>query len=116
MARLERATQHRPVRAAHAVAWNSRGNALLTLNRCTEAIASYDRAIALKLDYAEAWHNRAVARIMLQDYPEAESDLNRALSLRTDYPDALGHRGVAHAPQRRHHEALRVATAPLNSA
>jgi len=36
------------LKPGHAIAWNSRGNALLTLNRCAEAIASYDRAIALE--------------------------------------------------------------------
>jgi tetratricopeptide (TPR) repeat protein len=39
----------------------NRGRALQALKRFDEAVASYDRAIALRPDYTEAFSERAVA-------------------------------------------------------
>ena len=47
-----------------AAAHSDLGKALLDLNRLEDALASYDRAIALKPDYAGAYINRGNA---LQD-------------------------------------------------
>src|SRR5215475_9737071 len=44
-----------------AAIYNSRGNVLLALQRFDEAVASYDKAIALKSDFAEPFCNRGVA-------------------------------------------------------
>ena len=41
-----------------AAAHNELANALLSLKRPDQALTSYDRAIALKPDYAEAYRNR----------------------------------------------------------
>jgi len=42
------------------VALNNRGNALKKLARLDEALASYDRALALRPDYTEALRNRSI--------------------------------------------------------
>lgn len=43
------------------------------------ARALYDRAIAIKPDYAEAWHRRATLFLAEERYDEALRDLNEAL-------------------------------------
>src|SRR5438034_316926 len=55
-----------------AYAHNSRGNALQELNRLDEALASYDKAIALKPDYAEAQFALCMAElpILYENEPE----------------------------------------------
>jgi len=40
---------------------NNRGNTLRDLKRFDDALASYDRALAIKPDYAEALNNRDAA-------------------------------------------------------
>jgi hypothetical protein len=52
----------------HTAALSSRGVALQALNRHAEAIASFDRALALAPDYADAHFNRSLARLAIGDY------------------------------------------------
>jgi len=44
-----------------AVAWKEKGDALDRLGRYEEALAAYDRALALRPDYADAWRNKGAA-------------------------------------------------------
>ena len=46
------------------MAHNNRGNALGDLKRPAEALASYDKAIALKPDYAEAYWNQSLCLLL----------------------------------------------------
>ena len=57
----------RPRQPDYAEALNNRGNALQELTRPDEALASYDKALALKPDYAEALNNRGNALQELQE-------------------------------------------------
>lgn len=57
--------------AEPAVASRARGTALQYLNRFEEAIPEYDRALALKPDYAEAHGNRGNALFQLNRQEEA---------------------------------------------
>ena len=41
-------------------ALNNRGNTLSDIGWFDEALQSYDRAVALRPDYAEAWNNRSL--------------------------------------------------------
>ena len=50
-----------------------------------EALASYDRALALRPDYAEAFNNRAVALCSLKRFAESLADCDRALALRPGF-------------------------------
>lgn len=43
------------------LAWNARGYALMRLRRYQEAVADFDRALALKPDYENARRNREAA-------------------------------------------------------
>ena len=52
----------------HQGALLNRGKALAQLNRLGEAVASYDKAIALRKDYADAHFNAAQALLTLGQY------------------------------------------------
>jgi predicted O-linked N-acetylglucosamine transferase (SPINDLY family) len=69
------------------------GLALQGLKRLDEAVASYDRALALKPDYAEALLNRGLALEELKHFYEALESHDRALALKPDYAEALNNRG-----------------------
>jgi tetratricopeptide (TPR) repeat protein len=56
------------VKPDYAEAFNNRGNALQALKRLDEALASYDKALAFKPDYAEAHWNEALLRLLTGDF------------------------------------------------
>lgn len=64
-----------------AFAWNQRGNAFAGLFRYDEGLASVDRAISLRPDYAEAWLNRSVLLWLLGRYPDAFLSTQEAIAL-----------------------------------
>ena len=66
-------------------AHNNRGNTLQRLKRNEEALASFDRALALEPRYVEAHNNRGNALQGLKRYEEALASYDRALALRPDY-------------------------------
>ena len=70
-----------------AEAYNNRGNALRDLKRPEEALASYDRAIALKPDYAEAYNNRGIVLTHKGNVTAAIESYNRALQIKPDYAE-----------------------------
>jgi tetratricopeptide (TPR) repeat protein len=53
-----------------------------------EANESYDRAIALKTDYAVAYNNRGTVFQETRHFQEAEENYNRATAIRPDYAEA----------------------------
>src|SRR5262249_26828244 len=69
-------------------------------------LASYDRALALKPDYAEAHSNRGVALCALGRPDEALASFDRALAIRPDAAGALVNRGNALADMKRNDEAV----------
>ena len=64
------------------------GVALQADGRVTEAIASYDRAIALQPDYAPAYNNLGTALRASGRLTDAAAAYQHALSLREEYPEA----------------------------
>src|SRR5262249_2978039 len=60
--------------------WNNHGNVLGMLGRREAAIASFDRALALKPDFDEARYNRAGHQIACGLAEQALADLSQALS------------------------------------
>ena len=65
------------------------------LKRLDEAIASYDRAIALKPDYAQAWCNRGNLLNDLENFQQALASYDKAIALKPDYAEAWSNRGTA---------------------
>jgi tetratricopeptide (TPR) repeat protein len=61
--------------------------------RQEEALALFDRAVALAPDFAEAWNNRGIAQRNLGRFAEALASFERALAIRPDYAMAWNNRG-----------------------
>jgi predicted O-linked N-acetylglucosamine transferase (SPINDLY family) len=74
--------------------------------RFEEALASYNRAVMLRPDYAEALSNRGVTLYELKRFAEALASYDRALTVRPNYADALYNRGNTLKGLQRFEEAL----------
>ena len=85
---------------------SNRANALYELKRFEEALASCDRALTLRPDYAEALLNRGATLHELKRFEEALESYDRALMLRPDYAEALSNRGWTLHELKRFDEAL----------
>ena len=85
---------------------SNRGITLHELKRFEEALASYDRALMLRPDYAEALSNRGVTLHELKRFEEALASYDRALTLRPDFAEALLNRGNTLHKLKRFEEAL----------
>jgi hypothetical protein len=64
------------------------------LNRLDEALASHDKALALKPDYAEAHCNRGSVLNCLRRPDEALASFNQAIALQPDFAQAYFNRGM----------------------
>jgi tetratricopeptide (TPR) repeat protein len=64
------------------------------LGRGNEALASYDRALALRHDDAVLFNNRGAVLQGLKRFDEALASYEQAIALKPDYADALYNRGV----------------------
>ena len=69
------------------------GNALLVVKHPEEALASYERALALMPDFAGALNGRGNALLDLKRPEEALASYDRALEHQPDYLEALNNRG-----------------------
>jgi Tetratricopeptide repeat len=58
------------------------------MKRFDEALASYDKALALKPDYAEVFNNRGNTLLELKRVDEALASYDKALALKPDYAEA----------------------------
>jgi len=80
---------------SRAITENNLGTALQDEQRLDEAMAHYQRAIALRADYAPAYSNLGTALRAQGRTADAVAAYDRALRLRPDYPDA--HYNLANA-------------------
>ncbi len=74
--------------------------------RLGEALAGYDRALAVRPDHANALHNRGVTLHLLQRFEEALASYDGALAVQPDHADALNNRGLTLHQLQRFEEAL----------
>ena len=93
------------LRPNYALALSNLGNASVTLN-LQEALACYDKALAIDGNLAEAHNGRGWVLFRLNNYDEAIASLNRALSIKPAYPSALANRAVALRELLRFDEAM----------
>jgi predicted TPR repeat methyltransferase len=89
-----------------ASAFHNFGNALYALGRHTQALASYDRSLALRPDHPKTLLRRGNVLRDLRRPAEALESYDRALLVQPDYVDALTHRGGALTDMGRDDEAV----------
>jgi tetratricopeptide (TPR) repeat protein len=85
---------------------NNHGIVLEGLKRYQEALASFERAITLRPNYAEAHSNRGNVFKALLRFDEALASYDRALALRPDFAEAYSNRGDVLCELKRFEEAL----------
>jgi len=77
-----------------------------SLRKKRTALANFDRAIALRPDFAEVFSNRGNTLHELERLVEALASYDRALTLRPDFAEALSNRGNTLHKLKRFEEAL----------
>ena len=82
------------------------GNALRALGRHKEALNCYEKAIALRPDFAQAFYDRGVALQLAKRPNDAILSYDKAIALKADLAGAHHNRGNALADLERHSEAL----------
>jgi len=75
--------------------WLLQGAYLNELKRYEEAIASYDRALAINPDDHGVWNIRGIALFNLGQFEEAIASSDRALAINPDFHEAWYNRGIA---------------------
>jgi tetratricopeptide (TPR) repeat protein len=85
---------------------NTRGYFYLSQNDLDRAMADFDDAIGLDLEYEQPYNNRGLVRIAREDYTNALLDFDAALAINPDYLDARNNRGFALMRLERHEEAI----------
>lgn len=90
----------------NAVAHYFFGGLLTQLGKHADAVASFDRAIALNPGHAEAYNNRGIALCNLSRFDDGIASFDRALAIKPDAADVLSNRGMALFYLKRPEEAL----------
>jgi tetratricopeptide (TPR) repeat protein len=80
----------------HRLSLLGRGSAYLKSDRLGEAVADFDRMIALYPDYVRAYHLRGVAEATRGDNLKAIKDFDKAIELDAAYGAAYASRGSVH--------------------
>ncbi|MFE6486471.1 tetratricopeptide repeat protein [Streptomyces sp. NPDC057757] len=93
--------------AVQAFARTVRGSVLSHGGAHRQAVAEFDRAIALDPGLARAYRSRAMSRAELGDYPAGIGDLDRAIDLTPDDARSFSLRGEYHRILGDHDAAIR---------
>ena len=86
--------------------WINRGLTLDDNDQRVEAIAAYDRAIALEPGNSNAWANRGIARFWQGETDQAAADFDKAIELNASERVALNGRGLVALQQERYLDAV----------
>jgi tetratricopeptide (TPR) repeat protein len=74
--------------------WITLGNSLCERQLYTEAIAAYDRALAIDPAYSKAWNNRGNTLSALHRPAEAIGSYDKAVMIQPDFHQAWFNRGL----------------------
>lgn len=77
-----------------AFAYNNRGIARFNSGQTEEALADYERAVALHPGYSSAYYNKGLANQGLGNYDKAVEDFSKAIDLNPPYASAYTARGI----------------------
>ena len=80
-----------------AQAYNMRGTVLGRAGRNQEALADFNKAVALDANYAQAYANRGLVHRQINQLDLALADYNKALAIDQNYAAAYLGRGLVHA-------------------
>jgi tetratricopeptide (TPR) repeat protein len=86
--------------------WSNRGNARVSQNKLTEAIADYEKSIELAPNAPDPYLNRGAALEGLGKWDEAIADYNHVLELEPNDPAAYNNRGNAKGGLGKWNEAI----------
>ena len=95
-----------PLKPDYVEAFYNRGNAFREKKRLDEAIANYDKAIALRPDYMDACYNRANALRELKRLDEAVAGYDKVIALKPDCAEAYSDRAMVLYDLRHFDEAI----------
>ena len=87
-------------------AWYLRGITLGQLGRYEDAVASSDRAIAIKPDHDSPWYLRGTALVNLGRYEDAVASYDRAIAIKPDHDSPWYNRGNALVNLGRYEDAV----------
>jgi tetratricopeptide (TPR) repeat protein len=82
------------------------GNLMSTRNNAAQALASFDRAVALNPSHVEALVNRGALYYQQKEYEQAEKDFTKAVSLNPKQPEALNNMGLLASRRQNWEQAL----------
>lgn len=87
--------------------WSNQGGSLCALGKYHEALAYFDKALALEPQYAHAWSNKGVALYYLGRNQEALQCFENALNIDSSDAMAWGNAGNVLSTLGRHEDAIR---------
>lgn len=94
------------IKSANATDLYSRGNTLYHLNRYSEALTAYNKAIEMRPDYWEAWKDKGKALYELKKYREALAAYDQAIQLQPNFLEAWVGRGYTLNQLQQYQEAI----------
>ncbi len=87
--------------------WSNQGGSLCALGKYDEALACFDKALALEPRYANAWSNKGIALYYLGRNQEALQCFEKALNIDPSNAMAWGNAGNVLSTLGRHEDAIR---------
>jgi len=63
------------------------GKRLHDAGKYEEAVASYDKAIEIKPEFADVWNNKGEALRVLKKYEEAIASFDKAIEIKPEFTD-----------------------------
>jgi tetratricopeptide (TPR) repeat protein len=84
----------------------NRGKDLYAESKYDEAIAEFDKALAINRNLAEAYFYRGTAYSYKGNYDRAIADYDQAIRLNPNYAEAYGNRGIAYSDKGNYDRAI----------